>query len=469
MTTILKERAAVREAALRLRLNRKAAQIRTGQLDPHNWRSIRRDDQVPPAGDWFVWLILAGRGFGKTRTGSEETREFALRYPGARIALVGETFADVRDTMVEGVTGLLSVCRPSELRGASREKAWNRSLAELYFANGSQVKGYSSERPDQLRGPAHHYLWGDEPAKWKDASKGTSEDTTWTNAKFGLRELALPGWDAQYTPRAVLTGTPKPVALLRSRNTAAPGLLQDALVAVTRGKTEANLANLAPAYIRNVIDPLIGTRLGRQELDAELLEDVPGALWTWADIEQARIRELDLLTLPMERVVIAVDPSGGDSPENDEVGIVACGKGYADDDGRKHGYLIADRSGRYTPREWARAACQLYDETKADRIVAETNYGGQMVIATIAAHAREVRREYPTRAVTASRGKAVRAEPISTRYEQGIMHHAGTFPALEEEITSWIPGSGMRSPNRLDALVWAMSELFVNERGMKAF
>ena len=463
---IVRERAAAREAVIRLRLGRKAKALRTGVSEGTHWRDIRREEQSLPEreGGWFGWLILAGRGWGKTRTGAETAREWALRYPGARIGFVGGTFGDIRDTMFEGASGILSIVNDSELRGGSRERAYNRTLAELIFANGSQIKGYSSERPGQLRGPELNFAWGDEPAKWQDAPRGTRQDTTYTNMRFALRGRALPGWDAEYEPRFVFTGTPAPVALLKSRNPETPGMLQDDDIVVTRGSTSSNLENLSDAYYRRVIQPLVGTRLAAQELEAQLLEDTPGALWKWADISDHRVAELDLLTLPMSRVVVAVDPSGGDGEDNDEVGITANGISYphahVDERtgqmilGNPEGYLIADRSGRYSPAEWARVAVELYAEVKADMIVAEVNYGGAMVVHTIHSVAPAVY----VKELTASRGKAVRAQPISSRYEQGTMHHVGVFLELEEELTTWVPG--MRSPNRLDALVWGFTELF---------
>lgn len=463
MTTMLRERAAAREAAIRLRLGRKARALRTGQGEGTHWRDIRREEQELPCGDWFGWLILAGRGWGKTRTGAETVLEWARRYPGARIGLVGETFGDVRDTMFEGPSGLLNSVEASELRGSSRDSAYNRTLAELYLANGSYFKGYTSERPDQLRGPELHFVWGDEPAKWKDAARGTRQSTTYSNMRFVLRGRALPKWDADFEPRFIFTGTPAPVALLKSRNPEAPGMLQDPDIVVTRGSTSSNLANLSDSYYRRVIAPLEGTRLAAQELDAQLLEDTPGALWAWADISDNRVDPLGVVDLPMTRVVIAVDPSGGDGEDNDEVGITAEGKAYPEarvdasgrlELGRPHGYLLADRSGRYSPAGWAAAAVELYHELGADVIVAEVNYGGAMVVHTI----HSVAPDLYVKELTATRGKAIRAQPISSRYEQATMHHVGTFLELEEELTSWVPG--MRSPNRLDSLVWGFTELF---------
>ena len=397
---------------------------------------------MPPDGEWLIWLILAGRGWGKSKTGAEFIRAFCCAHPESRAALVAATFADGRDAMVEGESGLLNITPPHLLRDGDPERAWNRSLGELYFANGARARVYSSEKPGQLRGPQHHVAWVDEAAKFRDAHLGTQEDTTWANLMMGLRLGAH--------PRVVVTTTPKPHRLIKQ-------LLAKPFTQVTRGSTYENLVNLAPTFRAQILDQYEGTRLARQELHAEILDDVPGALWTLRAIDELRIAAADAPA--MARVVVAVDPAGTSGDDADETGIVAAAVG---DDG--HGYVLADRSGRYSPDGWARAAVELYHELDADRIVAETNYGGEMVRFTL----RTVDPDVPYRAVSATRGKRLRAEPIAALYEQGRVHHVGGFPALEDQMCNWTPDGGERSPDRMDALVWALTELLSRKRAARA-
>ena len=377
-----------------------------------------------------MWLILAGRGWGKTRTGAEYVKAALLAHPGWRAALVAETIADARDTMMEGEeSGLLKLLAPSDLRGGSIGTAWNRSLGELYLANGSKAKTYSAEKPGLLRGPQHHVAWCDEAAKWQDACRGTEEDTTWSNLMFGLR--------IGHDPRCVVTTTPRPFKLIRE-------LVAAKSTHITKGTTYENLDNLAPPFRAEVIAKYEDTRLGRQELNAELLDDVPGALWERAVLDAHRVIEHPDLV----RVVVGVDPSVTSSTQADEAGIIVAGRGT---DG--HGYVLADRSRRDTPHGWARAAVGAYHEHRADRIVAEINNGGEMVELTI----RTVDTNVSYRTVHASRGKIARAEPIAALYEQGRVHHVGAFDALEDQMCSYVPGGS--SPDRMDALVWALTEL----------
>lgn len=301
------------------------------------WDFLARANQRPPQGDWFVWLILAGRGWGKTRTGAEYIKAALMANPGWHAALVAETIADARDTMMEGEeSGLLKLFDPADLRGGSVETAWNRSLGELYLANGSKAKTYSAEKPGLLRGPQHHVAWCDEAAKWKDAPRGTEEDTTWSNLMFGLR--------LGHDPRCVVTTTPRPFKLIRE-------LVAADSTAVTKGATYENLGNLAPAFASEVITKYEGTRLGRQELLAELLDDVPGAAWSRADIDKHRVRQAPIL----RRIVVGVDPSVTSKSTSAECGIVVAGIGT---DG--HGYVLADDSRRDTPKAWATQAVTAY-------------------------------------------------------------------------------------------------------------
>jgi predicted phage terminase large subunit-like protein len=409
------------------------------------WEAIRRRKQTPPPGDWFAWLILAGRGFGKTRTGAEFIKEALTTHSGWRAALVAATFPDGRDTMVEGESGLLACLAPEDLRGGSVDTAWNRSIGELFLANGSKARIYTSEKPRQLRGPQHHVAWGDEPAHWYDAKDGDEEGTTWSNLKLGLR--------LGRKPRAVLTTTPKPVKLLVGTHEKR-GLIADPTVVVTRGSTYENLENLAPTFREQVLSAYEGTRIGRQELHAELLTDVEVALWTLAMLDHRKppmVPAKDGWVPDMLRVVVAIDPAVTNNEGSDETGIIVAGLGH---DGR--GYVLADRSTKASPNDWARRAIAAYDEFGADRVVAEVNNGGDLVESVL----RTVRPTIPYRAVHASKGKRTRAEPVSALYEQKRVSHVDTFAVLEDQLTTWEPEAG-DSPDRLDALVWALTDLML--------
>lgn len=413
------------------------------------WSESARPEQIPPVGEWFIWLILAGRGWGKTRTGAEWSAEKARRYPGARIALVGQTYADGRDTMVEGESGLLSVLGEHELRGGNRDDAWNRSMGELFLANGSRFKIFSSEKPNRLRGPQHHFAWGDEPATWLDAHLGPDEGTTYANLELGLR-LTTDGSE----PQVALTGTPKPTRLLTQRDRPPLGLLRRRGVVVTRGHTDENLAHLARTFRENVVEPLRGTRLGRQELAAELLEDVPGALWKRAIIEEHRViapphpgDKGEWAQIP----VVGVDPADGtDGGAEHAVAVVAKGL--------DHDLYVTHSEGfRSTPAEFAREAIHIALKHKG-RIVIEKNHGGAWLEEVFRSEMRNMNAMVPMRMVTASQGKRTRAEPVAGLYEQGRVHHVGSFPELEDQQTSFVGTANEVSPDRLDALVWAASE-----------
>lgn len=409
-------------ARLRLTMQQRAAEARRAEEEAG--RRKLRPDQQPPAGDWRTWLILAGRGWGKTLTGAEDVAHYGLSHPGSRIAIVARTFADARDTCVEGDSGLLSCLPRHEIL------TYNRSLGELLLTNGTRYKLFSADEPERLRGPQHHRAWSDEVAAWGKNSDERQWPPAWDMLQMGLRL----GSD----PRNVVTTTPRPTRLIRS-------LLADQHTHLTRGRTLDNAANLAPQFLEQIVKRYEGTRLGRQELDAELLDDVPGALWTLAMFD-------DRQPAPdLRRVVVAIDPAVTSSEESDESGIVVCGLGV---DGR--GYVLADRSCRLSPDGWARRAVAAFDEFAADQIIAETNNGGDLVEQTI----RTVRRTIPYRKVTASRGKQTRAQPVAALYEQGRVSHVDVFATLEEQLTTWTPESG-KSPDRLDALVWGLSELMV--------
>lgn len=395
----------------------------------YDWSMWAREDQRLPDcmrldGDKLTWLPLAGRGWGKTRVGAQTVIDEVESGRSGRIALIAETAADARDVMVEGVSGILA-CSPP----------WNRPVYEpskrrLTWRSGAVAHTYNAIEPGQLRGPQFDFAWCDELAKWRYAQD------TWDNLQFGLR--------LGKRPRQIITTTPRPIALLRE-------IMADPTTHVTRGRTLDNASNLAGSFLKQILKKYEGTRLGRQELDAEILDDMPGALWTRKMLEQAFTTDYP----PLERVVVAVDPSGtaGDEDDGDAIGIVAAGK--AGD----HGYVLEDATLKEAPAKWARAAVGLYKELHADCIVAERNFGGEMVRAVIQAEDPSV----PVRMVTASRGKFLRAEPISLMYEQRRVKHVGTFAELEDEMVLIGPSgyAGRGSPNRLDALVWAMTELLL--------
>lgn len=384
-----------------------------------DWPAWARPEQLEPEGDWLTWLILAGRGFGKTRTGVEWTIKTARDNPGCRIGLVARTAGDVRDTMVEGESGILA-CSPPGFR-----PEYEPSKRRITWPNGTLATTFSAEEPDALRGPQHMHAWADELASWKYPQE------TWDNLQFGLR-LGV-------RPRVVVTTTPRSIALVRE-------LLSDSSTHTTRGSTFDNAANLAPTQLAKYRKKYEGTRLGRQELHGEVLDDVPGALWTRKILEDHRLRAAPELV----RVVVGVDPAVTSGEDSCDTGIVAAGKGV---DG--HFYVLADRTCHLSPDGWARRALIALDEFEGDRIVPEVNNGGDLVTHTI----RTVRKNAPIRAVHASRGKRVRAEPIAALYEQGKVHHVGAFAELEDQMCTFLPEGNEESPDRVDALVWAITDL----------
>jgi phage terminase large subunit-like protein len=394
----------------------------------YDWSFWARANQLPPPGDWRVWLLLAGRGFGKTRTGAEFVRSRVAARRARRFALVAPTAADARDVMVEGESGLLAV-----------SPYWDRpryepSRRRLTWSNGAIATLYSADEPDRLRGPQHDAAWCDELASWRYPQ-------AWDMLMFGLRV----GSD----PRVVVTTTPRPTPLLRA-------ILQDPRVVVTRGSTYDNRANLAAAFLDQIITKYAGTHLGRQEIDAEILDDLPGALWNRSLIEASRARHAP----QQRRIVVAIDPAAGSGEESDETGIIVAGR-----DSRGHGWVMADLSGHYRPLEWAQVATAAFHAHRADRIVAEVNNGGEMVATTL----RVVDPNLPITTVHASRGKAIRAEPVAALYEQGKVHHVGAFPRLEDQMCNLARENGGSSEvqhrrlarDRVDALVWALTDLMV--------
>jgi predicted phage terminase large subunit-like protein len=391
-------------------------------LESHSPSGGKADPEQPGSRSSFIGT----RPFGKTRTLAEWVCDQAASGQASRIALVAATAADARDVLVEGESGILAVappwCRP----------IYEPSKRRLTWPNGVIATTFSAEEPDRLRGPQHDAAVCDELASW-------SHPETWDMLQFGLR--------LGRKPRCLIATTPRPTKLLREL------LAREGHdVVVTRGSSYDNKANLAPAFFAQIVKKYEGTRLGRQELNAELLEDTPGALWSQGLIDGTRISAAPELT----RIVVAIDPAATSGEDADETGVVVVGQ---DKDGQ--GYVLADCSGRYTPIEWARIAISAYRTHHADRIVAERNNGGDMVEATL----RMVDQNVPVTTVWASRGKVTRAEPISALYEQGRMHHVGTFPQLEAQMTNFTSDFDREaagySPDRLDAMVWAATELLV--------
>lgn len=383
-----------------------------------------RPSQMPPDGGWRVWLILAGRGWGKTRTGAEWVRQTVKGY--RYVNLIAATADDARDIMIEGESGILSICPAGE------RPNYITSKRRLEWPNGATSLIFTADEPERLRGKQHMALWADEIAAWRYPD-------SWDQAMLGLR--------LGDNPRAVATTTPRPVRIVRD-------LLTSPTTAVTRGSTYENRANLAPAFLEQIVSKYEGTRMGRQELNAELLDDVEGALWTRAMIVPAKQPLPD-----MRRVVVAIDPAATSGEESDETGIIVAGIGV---DGR--GYVLADRSCRLSPDGWAKRAVAALDEFKADRVVAEVNNGGDMVEQVI----RTVAPSIPYTKVHASRGKRTRAEPVAALYEQRKVFHAAAFADLEDQLCGWTPESG-DSPDRLDALVWALTTLMVGHPPVQVF
>lgn len=384
-----------------------------------DWRIVGRPNQQAPNGAWRTWLLLAGRGFGKTRTGAEWVRS-QIAAGRSRIALVAPTAADARDVVVEGESGLLAVCRR-----AGQEPLYEPSKRRVTWPSGAMATTYSADEPDRLRGPQHDAAWCDELAAWRYPE-------AFDMLRFGLRL----GPD----PRTVVTTTPKPVAILRD-------LMADADTVTTRGSTYDNAANLSAGFIDAIRARYEGTRLGRQELNAELLDDVPGALWTRTMIADAQVRSMPPA---LTRVVVAIDPAVTSGEDSDETGIIVAGVA---EDGT--GYVLDDLSGKYSPDAWARRAVEAYRRHRADRIVAEANNGGDLVETVI----RTLGQDVSYRSVRASRGKYTRAEPVAALYEQGRVRHAVGLDRLEDQMATWVPGQS--SPDRLDALVWAVTDLML--------
>jgi phage terminase large subunit-like protein len=409
---------------------------------PHDEYSYphARGDQWPPEGDdWLVWLLKGGRGSGKTRSGSEWMRKMSIGLE--RTSIIGPTISHIRDTMVEGESGLLAV-----FDNAKISALWEPSKRRITIAckckgtkhrGGHMISAFTGDEPERLRGPQHAAVWLDEPAHF------ALIEAVWDNMMFGLR--------LGKHPRVLCSTTPLPTKWMKKL------IAEEDTVAVTVS-TYANMDNLAPSFKKVMLSKYEGTRLGRQELYGEVLEDIVGALWTWAMIQDNAIlpsvTEDNTLYYPvthaeMDRVIVAIDPAGTSSKKRDETGIVVVGKAG------EHFYVLADYSGTFTPEGWASEAWKAFDKYQADKVVAEKNYGGEMVLSTL----RNSRSGGPVDLVHSRRGKALRAEPVVGLYEQDRVHHLQRFEKLEEQMTEWVPGAS-DSPDRVDALVHGITALY---------
>jgi len=382
----------------------------------YDWEGYwARDEQLLPDGDWDTWMIKAGRGAGKTRCGAETVRIWARDFP--IINMVASTSSDARDVMVEGDSGILAISPNYE------RPIYNPSKRKLTWPNGAKALVYSADEPDRLRGPQCYKAWADELAAWRYPD-------AWDQLSFGLRLGS--------NPQCIITTTPRPTKIIKD-------IIADSKTYVTNGSTYDNRENLAASFIRAMERKYEGTRLGKQELFAEILADIEGALWRYSMIENVKV-------IPeMNRIVVAVDPATTKTKSSDETGIVVCGLGV---DG--FGYVLEDVTGRYTPNEWGALAIDRYKHWQADRVVCEVNQGGDMVETIL----RNIDNSIPYKSVWAKRGKKTRAEPIAAFYEQGRIKHYGSHAELETQMTSWDARSD-KSPDRVDALVWGFTDLMV--------
>lgn len=386
------------------------------------WIATARPKQLPPAGAWDTWNVLAGRGFGKTRIGAEDIGYYAAAHPNVRCAVVAPTQSDVRSVCFEGESGLLSII-PSRFISS-----YNSQQLEIWLDNGSLIAGKSAEKPDRLRGPQWHRAWFDELAACLRLQE------TWDNLQLGLRL----GTD----PRTIITTTPRPIDFLRKA-------VKDPRVVTTTGSTFENSANLAASALAKYREVYGSTRKGQQELYAKILDSSDSALWKWSLIEKVRSAERPASFV---RIVIAVDPAVTSEDESDETGIIVVG---LDENGTV--WVLEDLSGRYAPREWASLVWLAYQRLDADAIVAEVNQGGDLVESNVAAVVDDG--FFNFKSVRAKRGKYLRAEPVAAYYERGKVRHAGHFPELERQMAEFVGSTSAKSPDRLDALVYGVGEL----------
>lgn len=404
----------------------------------YNWAFWARPEQLTPAGsEWDVWMALAGRGWGKTRTGAEWVHEIAEQHPGCRIALIGRIPKDVRRVMVEGESGILACAKPWFM------PLWNKSLGVLTWPNGSQAFTFSSEVPDDLRGPQFHFAWLDEWAKFRFPVDVW--DMLWMCLRLGQH------------PRCMVTTTPRPLPILRT-------VLKDAHTVISGGSTYDNQANLPASFMRRIREKYEGTTLGAQELHARLLDESPGALWTREMLDKTRVKDLprdEKGHALIRKAVLGVDPSVSSNDESAETGIVLDAIGI---DG--HGYCVNDYSDEGGLDRHALEIVMLWKDGLCDLVVAEKNQGGDLVENTLRmvrdADGKQIGRDMPFKGVTATKGKRLRAEPVQMIYQQQRFHHVGQLADLEDQMCTWVPDQGLPSPDRLDAHVWAATELLVS-------
>ena len=405
-----------------------------GRLGPppeRKWHRIARPQQLPPPGEWSTWLVLAGRAWGKTRSAAEWTLENALAHPGSDWAVIAPTFGVARDVCCEGPSGILRVAEKREV------SHYVRSLGEIRLANGSRVYLRSADEPDRLRGLNLSGAWCDELAMFRYG------ETLWY-------EALAPA--VRHSPaRVVVTTTPRATPLLKDLVSR-----KDGSVVLTRGSTFDNAENLSTTALAELRARYEGTRIGRAELGAELLEDVEGALWNLALFDEYRVTEAP----ECSRVVVAVDPAISSGPNSDSTGIIVAGVIGSGPDAQF--FILEDATLKASPQKWASKVASVYAKHRADRVVAEVNQGGALVEDTL----RAINANLPVRTVHASRSKQLRAEPVVALYEQGRVHHVGVLPELEEQACTWVPGVG-KSPDRLDALVYALTDLAASRRHRK--
>lgn len=426
------------------------------RLLPYIWKCWARPEQLTPQEEYTIWLYLAGRGAGKTRSGAEWSRD-KVKQGFRRGAFVARTAADTRDVMVEGESGLLECCPPWDrpnYEPSKRRITWPSKTIVTKWGmrkeRGALITLYSAEKPDALRGPQHEFGWCDELASWERL------EDTWDNFLMGLRLGS--------NPQCMISSTPRPLKVIKE-------LLKDDTCIVTKGSTYDNRENLAPAFFNKVISRYKGTRLGRQEIYAELLDDNPDALFSREDVDNNRIEKEEVPETIMS-MVVSIDPAVTSGEESADTGIIVAGM---DED--KKFYIFDDKTCHKRPDGWAREAIKAYHIRKADKIIGEVNNGGDLIETVI----QSIRWEFPEGTpkelrypdgmdvsydqVRATRGKAVRAEPISALYEQGRVHHVGYFPELEDQMCQWSPNLKEKSPDRLDALVWALTWMLENQPG----
>lgn len=392
-----------------------------------NWLKTAREKQLQPKIDHFIWLILAGRGWGKTRTGAQDIALYALKNPDSICAVVAPTFGDLRRVCFGGDSGLLSIIPEDCMDKNFGSNGYAMTTQEIRLNNGSKIIGFAAIKPDRLRGPQYHRVWADELCAWQDPQE------VFDQIMFGLR--------LGDKPQCVITTTPKPIKLIKE-------LIGREDVQITKGNTFENKDNLAESALAMMLERYDGTTIGRQELYAEVLDDVEGALWNAQMIESTRLpAESDI---ELQQIVVAIDPAVTSGESADETGIIVCGRDF-----EGHFYILEDLSGRHTPDKWCRIAVRAFYEWEADKVVAEVNQGGDLVERVL----RTIDDTVPYRAVRATRSKFTRAEPISALYEQKRVHHIGYYEELESQMCTYTGLTKEASPDRLDALVWGLFEL----------